>query len=118
MAAVAPVILVSAVTLTGGAASAKKAPAATIACKDLTATISWNPPLTASSTESSKTTQITISSATVSGCTTDPTSSVTDATSVTATATLSKHGNSCAQFKPGAPSTGKPTTYTFDITWQ
>jgi hypothetical protein len=117
MAAVAPVILVSAITLTGGAASAKKAPAATINCTSLTATISWSPALVAG-TQTSKTTQITISGATVTGCTTKPSSSVTEATSVTATATLSKHGNSCAQFNPGAPSTGKPTTYTFHIGWQ
>jgi hypothetical protein len=117
MAAVAPAILVSAVMLTGGPASAKgKAPAATISCKDLTATITWNPPLVPGAS-TSKTDQITISDATVSGCTTDPTSTVTAASSVTAKATKSKNGNSCEQFSPSAPPGGKPTTYTFTIGW-
>jgi hypothetical protein len=119
LAAIAPAILLSAVMVTGGAASAKgkKPPAATINCKDLTATVSWNPKLVPGA-QTSKTTQITISGATVSGCTTSPASTVTEATSVTATASLSKNGNSCAQFSPSAPPAKGKTTYTFTIGWQ
>jgi hypothetical protein len=117
MAAVAPVILVGAVTLTSGAASAKKAPAATITCKTLTATISWSPKLVPGSSNS-KTDQISITNAAVSGCTTSPASSVTAATSVTATASLSKGGDSCEQFSPSAPPSKSKTTYTFQIGWQ
>jgi hypothetical protein len=113
LAAVAPLILVSAVTLTNGVASAKKPAAATISCSVLTTTINWNPPLVPG-TATSKTTQITFTNPTVSGCTTDPKSSVTAATSVTAKASLTKHGNSCSSL---TSSTGKPTIYTFNITW-
>jgi len=115
MAAVAPVMLVSAVMLTGGTASAKKAPAATISCNKLTATITWTPPLVPG-TATSKTDQITITNSALSGCTTSPTSTVTAATSVTATASKSKGGNSCASLSPSAPA-GKPTTYTFTVGW-
>jgi len=114
LAAVAPLILVSAVTLTGGVASAKKPPAATISCTSLTATVTWNPKLVPG-TATSKTTQITFSGVGVSGCTTDPASSVTAATSVTATATLTKHGNSCSSLI--GTTTGPPTKYTFVIVW-
>jgi hypothetical protein len=112
LAAVAPLILVSAISLTSGVASAKKAPVATISCKTLLATISWNPPLV-SGTATSKTTQITIANASVSGCTTSPTSSVTSG-AVAATASKSVNGNSCSSLTATG---GKPTKYTFVITW-
>jgi hypothetical protein len=115
LAALAPVILVSAVTLTSGAASAK-AVVPTITCKDLTATITWTPPLVPG-TATEKTTQITFSNLSVSGCTTSPASTVSAATSLTATATLTKHGNSCESLSPSAPSSGPPTKYTFVINW-
>jgi hypothetical protein len=113
LAAVAPLILISAVTITNGAASAAKAPAPTITCTDLTATITWTPPLVPG-TATSKTTQIAFNNPTVSGCTTNPKSSVTAATSVTATASLTKHGNSCSSL---TSTTGAPTKYTFVINW-
>ncbi len=116
--AVAPLTLAGAVTLTGGVASAARAPAAkapaTISCKSLTATISWNPALVPG-TATSPTTQITLKDPKVSGCTTTPKSSVTTATSVKATASLTTHGNSCRSL---LVSTGTPTTYTFKITWK
>lgn len=112
VAAVAPLILVSAVTLTSGVASAK-ASVPTISCTDLTGTVSWNPPLVPG-TATSKTTQITFTGLAVSGCTTNPASKVTAAASVTATASLTTHGNSCESL---IKSTGAPTTYTFVIDW-
>lgn len=114
MAAIMPVILVSAITLTGGTAFAKKGPPATITCDSLTTTISWNPPLVPGP-ETSKTTQISFAGTTISGCTTDPASGVTQAASVTATASLTKHGNSCNSL---IISSGKPTKYTFVVNWQ
>jgi hypothetical protein len=113
LAAVAPLILISAVTMTNGVASAKAA-AATITCTSLTTTINWDPPLVPGAA-TSKTDQITFGTSTVSGCTTDPASSVKAATSVTAVASKTKHGNSCSSL---VSSTGKPTTYTFNVTWQ
>ncbi len=112
LAAVAPLILISAVTITNGVASAKTTPP-TISCTSLTTTITWTPPLVPGAA-TSKTTQITFSNSTVSGCTTNPASAVTAATSVTATATLTKHGNSCASL---ISSTGAPTKYTFVVNW-
>jgi hypothetical protein len=112
LAAVAPLLLISAVTISNGVASAK-ATAPTITCTDLTTTINWNPALVPGPA-TSKTTQITFGTSAVSGCTTDPASKVTAASSVTATASLTKHGNSCSSL---TSSTGKPTVYTFNITW-
>jgi hypothetical protein len=112
LAAVAPLLLISAVTMTNGVASAK-APAATISCSDLTTTIKWDPALVPG-TATSKTTQISLIDPTVSGCTTDPASKVTAATSVTATASKTTHGNSCYSL---TATTGSKTTYTFNIVW-
>ena len=110
--AIAPLILISAVTITNGVASAKATPP-TISCTSLTTTINWTPALVPGPA-TSKTTQISFANPTVSGCSTNPASKVTAATSVTATANLTKHGNSCSSL---TSSTGKPTTYTFNIVW-
>ena len=111
-AAAIPLIFVSAVTLTGGAASAK-AVVPTISCKSLTATISWSPALVPG-TATSKTTQVTISGATLGGCTTSSGPAVTAASTVTATASKSKNGNSCSSL---TASGGKPTKYAFSVAW-
>jgi hypothetical protein len=108
--------LVGAVSLTNGVASAAKVPATapTITCKTLTATITWTPALVAG-TKTSNDTQIKFIKPAVSGCTTVPKSAVTAATSVTATASLTTHGNSCISL---LHSTGTPTTYTFKVKWK
>ncbi len=113
LAAVAPVILVSTVTLAGGVATAKKAPVPTISCNSLTATVTWTPALVPG-TATSKTDQISISNAAVSGCTTSSGPAVTAATSVTATAAKSSNGNSCSSLEATG---GKPTKYTFSVSW-
>ena len=114
LAALFPLTIISAVTLTSAPAVAKTSSAATISCNTLKATINWNPPLVPGSTATSKTTQITFDDVSVSGCTTTPASHVTAATSVTAVASLTTHGNACESL---ISSTGKPTTYTFTINW-
>jgi len=115
MAAVAPLLLVSTVVLTGGVASAKKAPAATISCTGLTATITFTPPLvpTTSSAGYSKKDTTTISGETISGCTTSPASSVTGSTSATATIPPGKSGNTCAGFGAAAAK----SKFTFVTNW-
>ncbi|MGH9018382.1 MAG: hypothetical protein ACRDY1_11600 [Acidimicrobiales bacterium] len=113
LAAVAPLMLVTVVTLSGGVASAKKAPAATINCTGLTATVTWNPALVPGAA-TSKTDQSTISDATVTGCTPSSGPAVTAASSVTAKASKSKNGNSCSSLETTG---GKKTKYTFTIGW-
>jgi hypothetical protein len=112
LAVMAPLTLVGAVTITGGTATA--ATPATITCSSLTTTISWDPPLVPG-TATSKTTQIKFGKTVISGCTTSPSSPVTAATSVTATASKTTHGNSCSSL---THSSGAPTTYTFKVKWQ
>ena len=114
LAVIAPLILVSVVTLTSGVASAKKAKAPTISCNDLTGTITWTPGLVPG-TATEPTTQIAFKDLTVTKCTATGTESgVTQATSVTATASLTTHGNSCEALTTPV---GKPTLYTFTIVW-
>lgn len=111
---VVPLVLLGVLTFTGSVASAKaKGATPTISCSSLTATITWNPALVPG-TATSPTTQITFSNVALTGCTTTPSSSVTAASSVKATASKTTHGNSCSSL---ISSTGKPTTYTFVITW-
>jgi hypothetical protein len=114
MAAVTPLLLVSTVALTGGVASAKKAPAATIKCTGLTATITFTPPLvpTATSTGYSKTDATTISGETITGCTASA-GGVTAATSASATIPKGKSGNTCSGFAASAAK----SKFTFDTTW-
>ncbi|MGH9018166.1 MAG: hypothetical protein ACRDY1_10510 [Acidimicrobiales bacterium] len=107
MAAAAPILLISTVTLGSGAASAKgkKPPSDTISCSNLTATITFSPPLvpTTSSPGYSKTDTTTISNEVVNGCTESPTAgNVTAATSASATVPKGKKGNTCSGFAAAA----------------
>jgi hypothetical protein len=115
VAVTAPLALVGGIALTGGVASASK-PATTpsISCKSLTTTITWTPALVPG-TATSSTTQIKFIKPKVSGCTSTPKSAVTAATSVTATASLTTHGNSCSSLEH---SSGAPTKYTFKVKWK
>jgi hypothetical protein len=106
LAAAAPLMLVSAVALTGGAASAKGKPVSeTISCNTLSATITFSPPLVPTKTSPgySKTDTTTISNEKVSGCSESPTAgTVTAATSATATVPPGKTGNTCSGFAASA----------------
>jgi hypothetical protein len=115
--AVAPMMLVSAVVLTSGVASAKgkKPPAQTITCNGLTATITFTPPLvpTASSPGFSKTDTTTISGETLTSCTENPAGAVTAASSASATIPPSKKGNTCSAFAASAAK----SKFTFTTNW-
>jgi hypothetical protein len=117
LAAAAPLMLVGAVALPGSVASAKgKAPAETLNCTGLTATITFTPPLvpTTSSTGYSKTETTTITNESLSGCTGSPNSSpVTASTQASATIPKGKSGNTCAGFGASAAK----SKFTFTTTW-
>jgi hypothetical protein len=107
-----PMGMIGAFAVTGGVASAKKAPAQTISCTGITSTVTFTPPLVPGAS-TSKTEQTTISNSTLTGCTESPTAgTVTAATSVSATASAGKSGNSCAT---GLSST--KTKFVFTINW-
>jgi hypothetical protein len=113
--AVAPLMLVSTVVLTGGVASAKKAPAVSITCKSLTATITFTPPLvpTATSAGYSKTDTTSITNETLGSCTTSSGPAVTASTSASATVPEGKKGNTCSGFGAAAAK----SKFTFNTTW-
>jgi hypothetical protein len=113
LAAIAPLMVVSAVVLTGGVASAKKAPVPTISCTTVAATVTYNPALVAG-TATSKTDQVSISGIQIGGCKVSSGPAVTATSNVTATLSEGKNGNSCSSLTATG---GKPTKYTFNVTW-
>lgn len=116
LAAVAPLLLVGAVALPGGVAVAKKAPAETLTCSGVTATITFTPPLvpTTSSTGYSKTDSTSITGEQETKCVGSPASTpVTASTSASATVPPGKSGNTCAGFGAAAAK----SKFTFTTTW-
>jgi hypothetical protein len=113
--AVAPLLLVSTVVLTGGAASAKAPAGPTISCTGVTATITFSPPLvpTKKSPGYSKDDTTTISNETVTGCTTSSGPAVTAALSATASVPPGTKGNTCSGFAAAA----KKSKFTFVTNW-
>jgi hypothetical protein len=116
LAAAVSIGVIAPVALIGGTAVAKKAPAASITCTGITATVTFTPPLvpTTSSAGYSKTDQTTITNDNLSGCTTTNSTAKVTGGSGSATVAPSKAGNTCSGFGAAAAKTKLSFSYTWN----